>query len=388
VAPSIKEDADVIIVGAGPVGLFLACCLQHKQIRCKVLERRQAPVRHSLSIGIHPVSLELLARLGIVEELLAQGQRIRQGHAYVDRTHIGTIDFSLCPAPFQFVLALPQDLTEAILEDHLRALDATALLRETEVSACTDHGDAVSVHYRTAGAGAKSLRAKFLIGCDGSHSTVRDAAGIGFTGIDYPDTYAMGDFSDTMDDPADAAIYLHRRGLVESFPLPGRRRRWVVKTESNRQSYTASAIALLVEDRTGHCLNADRNFMVSRFGVQSYFAERFVKGRIALAGDAAHIVSPIGGQGMNLGWLNAWILAQSLDTAVRGKRGANALEHYAKRSIKAARKARRRAAFNMRLGRKTNHPWLRKLTVHMLVNTPLRYAMARLFTMRGITSIS
>jgi 2-polyprenyl-6-methoxyphenol hydroxylase-like FAD-dependent oxidoreductase len=262
------------------------------------------------------------------------------------------------------------------------------LLRGAEVIACTDHGDAVSVHYRTAaGSAARSLRAKFLIGCDGIHSTVRDAAGIGFTGVDYPDTYVMGDFSETTAYPADAAIYLHRDGLVESFPLPGRRRRWVVKTETNRRSFTADDIALLVHDRTGHCLDADRNFMVSRFGVQSYLAERFVKGGIVLAGDAAHIVSPIGGQGMNLGWLNAWILADSLDAALRGERDASALERYAKRSIKAARKTQRRAEFNMRLGRKTTYPLPRKLAIHLIVNTPLRHSMARLFTMRGITSI-
>ena len=134
-----------------------------------------------------------------------------------------------------------------------------------------------------------------------------------FPGNAYPDTYLMGDFADSTELGADAGIYLTDVGLVESFPLPGGKRRWVAKTDTYLPAPTPEMLARLVLERLEHRLPTHTNTMLSAFGVQSYLAKTFVSGRILLAGDAAHVLSPIGGQGMNLGWLDAAAAAAALD---------------------------------------------------------------------------
>ncbi|HET7675387.1 MAG TPA: NAD(P)/FAD-dependent oxidoreductase [Gammaproteobacteria bacterium] len=372
---------DVLIVGAGPAGLLLGCLLIRRGIGCRVLEQRAAVGDHSRSIGIHPVALEIFSRLGIVREFIAEGCRIEFGRAFVNRECVGSLPFAQCPPPFCFILSLPQSRTEALLERHLRSLDASVLVRDAEVTAVESANGDVAVTYCHAGEQAAST-ANYVIGCDGMHSIVRRAAGIVFDGGTYADAYVMGDFEDR-DGNTDACVYLHQDGLVESFPLPGYRRRWVVKTDTLLPECRREDIVGRVWDRLGIDLEGGECFMPSAFGVQHYLAETFVKGRTLLAGDAAHVISPIGGQGMNLGWLDAWRLAEAL--AKRRESASDAaLIDYGRTRRTMAEKARRRAEFNMRLGCRFARPRLRKALVKTMLAQPLAGHMARMFTMRGL----
>lgn len=378
------ETYQVVIVGGGPVGLFLGICLEEMGLSILILEKRKEPRSGSRSLGIHPVSLELFEKLGFVDWFVDAGIKITKGHAFANAEKLGTISFEDCPKPFNYILALPQYQTEHILEEKLKSLNPNALLRGAEVSAISQEQKQVKVEYRLNGQ-TKSLAGSYLVGCDGKDSFVRQQAGIAFEGKTFSDTYIMGDFSDNTDFGSDAAIFLCDDGLIESFPLLGARRRWVVKTRQYFSSVNRDAIECRVETRIGHKLQDTENIMLSSFGVQKLIAEPIVKNRIILAGDAAHIVSPIGGQGMNLGWLGAWDLAKSLNHILKKNRPAlSILQGFEERRKKAARNAIRRAEMNMRLGRRTSLPALRNGLVSLMLRPPLSRLMAQMFTMRGV----
>lgn len=371
------------------MGLFLGCCLHYLDIPFIIFEKREERISHSRSLGIHPVSLELLDSLEMADSFLNNGIKIKHGHAFSDTVKIGTIDFSACPKPFNFILSLPQYKTEEILENYLLERCPDALIRGTSVANIHEKQDLVSIDVEYLESNeAKSVECRFLVGCDGKQSVIRKQAGISFEGTFYPDTYMMGDFSDNTNFGSDAAVFLSRNGLIESFPLIGNRRRWVVKTESYIESASRHIIEKLVAERIGHDLSEEDNFMLSSFGVQKLIAEPMAANRIALAGDSAHIVSPIGGQGMNLGWLDAWDLSTVINTCLKKGNGNfhTELRKYSERRKKITQNAIRRAELNMRLGRKTTYPQLRNSLVWLMLNTPLQKLMTRLFTMRNLQS--
>jgi 2-polyprenyl-6-methoxyphenol hydroxylase-like FAD-dependent oxidoreductase len=381
---SSTQDSDIIIIGAGPVGLYLAGLLGMTGFSVTVLERKAEIDLHSKSLGIHPVSLELFDEVGLAGRFTNAGLPIRNGHAFVDRKKIGTVSFETCPKPFNYILALPQYRTEQLLEAWCFSLDSVTIQRGATLESFTDTGDHVDVSYA---AGDKTINTtcRYLVGCDGKNSTVRKAAGILVQSTPYPDTYIMGDFTDNTDFGPDAAVYLHRSGLIESFPLPDSHRRWVVKTDSYIETPDRETLEDLISRRLNHDLSEEKNVMMSSFGVQHQLADTFNSGRILLAGDSAHVVSPIGGQGMNLGWITASNLAESLSTIRKNKSHAKPiLDSFSKISRSTAKTVATRAEINMWLGRKRKFALLRNSIAWLIVNTPLQRKMARMFTMRDL----
>lgn len=374
----------VIIAGGGPVGLYLGCCLHQRNLPFLILEKRMERIKHSRSLGIHPVSLELFDELGIADQFVDRGIKIKKGLAFSDKGQIGSISFESCPEPYNFILSLPQYITEEILENHLRSMNPNALIRGAEVINIYEQEDRVLIEVTKSGQ-THTFECRCLVGCDGKESPVRDQAGIPFEGSSYPDTYIMGDYDDNTGFGSDAAIFLTNSGLIESFPLENKRRRWVVKTKNYIEEVNREDLEKRIASRIGHDLNGKKNHMLSSFGVQKLVANPIARKRIALAGDAAHIVSPIGGQGMNLGWLDAADLAESLIQTVKKPDSTllyKELEEYAERRLKVSRQVIKRAEWNMKLGRKPKFPALRNAIVWLMLKTPLQKLMARLFTMR------
>jgi len=379
-----SETYQVVIAGGGAVGLFLGICLQKVGIRCLILEQRSEVRKGSRSLGIHPVSLELFQNMNIADSFVQAGITIKKGHAFANTRKLGTLSFEDCPPPFNFILALPQDKTESILEQQLNELDTDVLKREAEVTNITQTNNQVDITYLI-GEKQQHISTTFLIGCDGKRSFVRNESDISFEGTSYPDTYIMGDFSDNTDFGKDAAIFLCDEGLIESFPLLHNRRRWVVKTDRYISDPKRKDIEERLRKRLGYRLQDTENVMLSSFGVQKLVAQPMVQNRIIVAGDAAHVVSPIGGQGMNLGWLGAWDLAQHLQLILQHEEKYEPLlKEFEQQRQKAARNAIRRAEMNMRMGRKPSLPAIRNGLVSLMLNTPLSKLMAKIFTMRGI----
>ena len=195
----------------------------------------------------------------------------------------------------------------------------------------------------------------------------------------------MGDFDDNTSFEDQAVVFLPTQGLIESFPLPDNMRRWVVKTDSYIDSPTPNILADFVKKRLGTELKSLKNTMISSFGVQSFSAENYFKDRVILCGDAAHVVSPIGGQGMNLGWIGAWLLAKALSKIkMNPEKETEFLSDYQKQLKKIVRKASRRAEWNMRMGRKQFFPYFRKIFVQLILKTPLKKIALKVFTMKGL----
>lgn len=383
---SSSNKYQVAIVGGGPVGLFLGCCLHQRDISCVVLEKRNQPVAHSRSIGIHPVALELFEKIGLAETVINEGIKVQKGHAYWNDKPVGTLSFQSCPPPYPFILTLPQHQTEQLLNQHLKSLGDEILHRGAALTGINELQDAVELEITTGGQ-SHEITADFVVGCDGKNSFVRRAASINFKGSPYSDTYIMGDFTDNTEFGNDAAIFLCDEGLIESFPLPGGVRRWVIKTDRYRPQITRKDIEQRVKKRISHNLKGTANKMLSSFGVEKKMASAMAKDRIILAGDAAHVISPIGGQGMNLGWLDAYDLTACLKEIFEtGASPEPMLANYSARRLKIARKAARRAAFNMALGRKNGWPLVKKTLLKGLVRPPFSHLMARMFTMRGLQS--
>jgi 2-polyprenyl-6-methoxyphenol hydroxylase-like FAD-dependent oxidoreductase len=382
----VIDRCDVAIVGGGPVGLLLGCMLVQRGLDVRVIERSDALRAHSRAVGVHPPGLSCLAEVGVAEPLIARGVRVRQAFAFGSKRALGRVSFDRLPGPYPFVLCVPQCETEQALERRLSALSESALLRGREVLSIAIGSGESRLVLRADGE-QHALAARFVVGCDGKHSQVRSGAGIAFPGGRYREHFVMADVVDETPFEQNAAVFLTRSGVVESFPLPGRVRRWVVGLREHACTPSAELVERLVFERTGQLARAATATMVSAFTAEHHLAERFVQGRLALAGDAAHVLSPIGGQGMNLGWLDAKLLASTLCEALRTPQRADALlHHYARARRAAARSATRRAALFMSIGQSRHLLPLRDAVVQGLLSRRLVAHTAQLFTMRGLAS--
>lgn len=380
------DKVDVIIVGGGPIGLYLAGRLLQNGFSCRVFEQREKIDIHSKSLGIHPVSLDLFDRAGITQTFLKEGLKIEFGLAFFDEDPVGEVSFQSCPPPHSYILAIPQWNTERLLEKWVKSLDSEVIVRGARVEQLENSDQQVSVTYSIKES-KHEISSDFVIGCDGKNSFVRNSCNISFEGSSYPDTYIMGDFDDNTAFGKNAAVFLHRDGLVESFPLPNGQRRWVVKTDDFIKEPKESQLAEQVFRRTHLHLGECKNYMLSSFGVQHLMAESFHKNRALLAGDSAHVVSPIGGQGMNLGWIDA---EECLNTLIKVRDNSSDIEHhlntYSTKQRKIANQVAKRAEMNMRLGRKESANLWARTGLKIVLKSPLKHLLARIFTMRGLGS--
>jgi 2-polyprenyl-6-methoxyphenol hydroxylase-like FAD-dependent oxidoreductase len=331
--------AEVLVVGAGPVGLALAADLRGRGVEVEIVERRANADAGTRAIGIHSPVLARLEPSGATDALLARAVRIRRGEARADGRTLSAIRFDRLRARHPYVAALAQADTVEVLTSLCPPVH-----RGVGVTAVRDTGTEVRV--RTAGArGEDERRAKVVVvaaGWAGRGLVYRPDA---VRTHHYPDRYAMVDVQAPGD--ATALVHLERDGVVESFPLPGGKRRLVAWAGTSDVPDAAGFLRTALADRIG--LDVD-TAEASTFRVRRAVAPALRRGRVVVVGDAAHEVSPIGGQGMNLGLLDALTLSPLLAQWVRGPAPED-LARWERSRLASARHAARLAWLNTMLGR-------------------------------------
>jgi 2-polyprenyl-6-methoxyphenol hydroxylase-like FAD-dependent oxidoreductase len=309
----LPTETDVLIAGAGPAGLALAAELLRQGVKSLIVDRQPAAANTSRAAVVHARTLEVLEPLGVTPELIREGIKVPTFRVRDrDRTLI-TIDFRGIPSAYPFTLMCPQDRTERILLRRLEALGG-GVVRPCEFIGAEPAGTNVEAELRANGVTSK-VKARWLVGCDGMHSAVREQFGIAFVGSEYEESFVLADVH--MDWPLsreEVSLFFSPEGLVVVAPLPDDRFRIVATADVAPESPPLEFVQSLLNARGPLSASGRIRDVVwsSRFRIHHRVSESPRKGHVLLCGDAAHVHSPAGGQGMNTGIQDSISLAQAL----------------------------------------------------------------------------
>lgn len=305
------SDCEVLIVGGGPVGLLLANLLGARGVRTILAEKRTRPPHQSMAIGITPPSLEILKRVGLDATFCREGLPIRRAHVHESGTPLGQVEFDRLPTEFRFILSLPQSRTVQVLQENLGRFPNVTRLGGMEFRGLGQDLDGVDVRFLDHATGIENeIRAGYVVGCDGHRSRVRAAIATRVHEKEYAPRFVMADFEDRTGLGDEAHLFFTARASIESFPLPGNQRRWIVLATEEAERDPDRYLVETVRTLTGFDLADCPRYFQSSFRTRRMLARHFFHGRVVLCGDAAHLMSPIGGQGMNTGFADAELLAE------------------------------------------------------------------------------
>lgn len=322
----------ILIVGAGPTGLTLAHELLWRGVKPRLVEKRPSISPIPKALGIMARTLELLAPSGIADDMLAQGVKVPTFSIWTSERQLAHFDFAKgVESSYPFILMLPQHATEAILTDHIVRQGGT-VERGVELVGLTQQAESVEAVLRHADGTEEQTSSSFLIGCDGAHSVVRHLLGVPFAGTIVAQRFATGYVRMHWKIPHDQAVACVNRGhLIAYFPLPDGRHQVLSAgplEESPRGAVALEEIQREIDVCGPAGARATEPSGLARYQVHRRRVDCYVHQRVLLAGDAAHIHSPLGAQGMNTGVQDATNLAWKLALVAQGHAPARLLESY------------------------------------------------------------
>jgi 2-polyprenyl-6-methoxyphenol hydroxylase-like FAD-dependent oxidoreductase len=334
-----SDPVDVLVVGAGPTGLALAAQLQAFGTPFRIVDREPDQVHESRALAVQPRTLEVLAPLGIAQRLIERGNpAVRLQLHTRDRTReLPLFDIGVDDTAFPFLLFVSQAETEAVLNTHLADHGGT-VERGVELVSLHDDADAdhVVCQLRHPGGQAEHVTVRYVVGCDGAHSQVRASSGIEFPGSAYPQTFVLADLPADGLDPTAVHTYLAPAGMLFFFPLdhPAPWRLLAMRPPApNADAHqpeppTLRDLQALADTYTAGQVQLGQPVWSTHFRIHHRHAPTYRSGRVFLAGDAAHIHSPAGAQGMNTGIQDAWNIGWKLALVANGTADPALLDSY------------------------------------------------------------
>jgi 2-polyprenyl-6-methoxyphenol hydroxylase-like FAD-dependent oxidoreductase len=338
-------DTDVLIVGAGPTGLMLANQLVRHGVRLMIVDRHTGPARETRALGVQARTLEIYAHLDIVEQALQLGKRTAAANLWAGGRRTARVplgDIGRGTSPYPFVLILGQDDNEKLLGERL-GREGIAILWNTELVGLAQTADRVTARLKQPDGSTREVEAAWVAGCDGARSTVREASGIEFVGAPYEHVFFVADavvIGPMVTDELN--VYLWHDGFHLFFPMRGADH-WrlvgiVPQGMRGRDDLTLDDVMPSLREEAGEAIQVKSCSWFSTYRIHHRRAERFRDRRCFLLGDAAHIHSPVGAQGMNTGLQDAYNLGWKLALVVSGKADAALLDSYAAERIPVARR--------------------------------------------------
>jgi 2-polyprenyl-6-methoxyphenol hydroxylase-like FAD-dependent oxidoreductase len=320
---------DVLIVGAGPTGLALATALQQAGIDHLIVDALPEGLNTSRAAVVHAHTLEMLETLGVADEMERQGLPLRRFTVRDRDEALLEIGFDDLPSAYQQILMIPQSSTEAILTSRLVSLGG-AVRRKVSAVGASQERDHVAVRLDTP-SGEEMVRARFAVAADGMHSAIRRSTGIKFEGEAYGESFVLADVRMNWPLGNEVSLCFSPAGLVVVAPLPGGSFRVVATMEQAPEYPDIADIQRLLDERGPKSSPARVTEMLwsSRFRVHHRLASTYRDGRILLMGDAAHVHSPAGGQGMNAGLVDAIVLGRALKSVLIDGAPLSRLDDYA-----------------------------------------------------------
>jgi 2-polyprenyl-6-methoxyphenol hydroxylase-like FAD-dependent oxidoreductase len=321
---------DVLIAGAGPVGLTMAAELARYGLSVRVIDKAAQRTDKSKALVIWSRTLELMDRMGCTAPFLAQGIKASGANISSGNQQLARIALGSVATPYPFALMIPQSDTERLMEQHSNTL-GVKVERSVELTKFTASEDKVSCTLRGADAREEAIDTNWLIGCDGAHSTVRHGLGMQFLGDTLLSDWILADVHLTgAPTPGEISVFWHSDGVLAIFPITQDRYRVIADIgeaadNSHPKDPTLEEVQTLLDRRGPGGMNVSAPVWLAGFRINERKVADYRAGRVFLAGDAAHIHSPAGGQGMNTGMQDACNLAWKLALVARGACAAEPL---------------------------------------------------------------
>lgn len=327
---------DVIIVGAGPTGLALACQLIRYGVDFTIIDRKDGTTPYSKAIGVQARTLEIYEQIGLADKLIAEGTIVEKVRMFAGGKVRGEAEFKSLGeglSPYPYVLIVEQGRHETLLYDFIKA-SGRDVRWQTELESFTQDDAGVTASIKTADGGSETIEAKYLVACDGAKSSVRRTLGLEFGGSTFERMFYVADVQLDWEYGHDALqVFLMKDQLLAFFPMVGMRRYRIVGTfpeEFNKDEgdiLYAEIEEQIKKDAELKLDITDVNWF-STYNVHTRHVDKFSVGRCFLAGDSAHIHSPAGAQGMNTGIQDGYNLAWKLARVLRGQSSSELLNTY------------------------------------------------------------